>query len=144
MSAPPPPIEWVEGPRLWWVYRLLLPFGGLGIAVGLEAYYLSISWHFLACMCGASPGVFPGFQVVILAVISLGLGSQAIYYLVPSTRRIGIAPTGLLVDVGLRRFDYGWGQVCKVTRTRLSVVPGGSYRLSVQQGERLARLYALP
>ncbi|MGI0129579.1 MAG: hypothetical protein ACREEC_05445, partial [Thermoplasmata archaeon] len=79
-------------------------------------------------------------------------------YGLPSLRRIGISPLGIVTDVGVVRTTYPWNELRAVTRTSVTQHSGNgtrtvtrtriqvghglrwqSYALTPSQGDRLAR-----
>lgn len=156
-SGPEPPTEWVSTEKRWWLPRIVVPVTVLAVLVPVCVWYLYHQWFqvgpplTLAQNLGLE-GVFGGGVAVELAVL----------YLFPSVRRIGISPTGLVVDAAFRKFRYTWpelhevtrtqvnrfrwNQVSSVTRTRISVGFGwsfNSFALSPNQGDRLAHFLNL-
>jgi len=152
----PPPIEWVPGPRFWWVYRYVAFLGviALGpVAVALIAQGFNLG----------SP--LAGWLSVVWGIVLAAGALLASAYLrtVPSTRRIGLSPWGLTIDNGWSRtvfgwselslveraqvHRYGWGATAGETRTRIRVgsgVPRMNLLLTAQQGDRLAHFLEIP
>jgi hypothetical protein len=148
-------VEWVIGPQGWWI-----PWFGPGLValppVAVLLAYILRDW-------GRN---FPiAFSYYLLAVAIL-LGSICVQFALrwwfPSVRRLGIAPWGLVVDVGLRRIRYPWHRLHKVVRTRATTNLRGrlttDFRtrtvlgpdvlrtfltLSATQGDRLAQVLQL-
>ena len=148
-----PPIEWVPGGRHWWVARVLIPGAVIVLLILFLVGELGYSLFWPA-------GSFPFTLVVSFA----GLAVEFFFlFAIPSVRRIGISPTSLIVDVGVRKLRYPWNevnqitrtrvdrfrwnQVSSVSRTRISVGAGAWvnwFSLSPEQGDRLARFLRIP
>jgi hypothetical protein len=150
----PPPVEWVPGPRLWWLPRLL------PLAVGL-AIYLTVAGDVL--LFGVPfPSSTYGFEWVFLPVVLLVPVLFVVLWQflarVPSVRNLGIAPWGLTLDFGITTETHSWSEVYSLVRTvethyqgREAVVARGmrlrlsghwmapEISLSPQQADRVAR-----
>jgi hypothetical protein len=152
-APPPPPVEWVRSESRWWLARFVFPalLGSLVLSAYFVVFYVNPSWSVFG-------------PVVMLPIVVGCLTSQyTIMHRLPSVRRIGISPTGIVVDVGLVKQSYSWAelrdvtrthvnelrgsQLVRVDRTRLSVGHGlmrQGYGLSPRQGERLAQFLRIP
>lgn len=142
-AAPTPQFEWVPGPRNWWVLRGVGPAicAGTGVvALGLSVWMDSQA---LSCGCNFHPAAMIPLQVTALVSIALLLLLIGLNYALPSVRRIGIASTGLVIDLGLAKRAYSWAQVSSLTPKRITFLMGPSFRLSPSQADRLLRLYQL-
>ena len=157
-SGPEPPIEWVSAEKRWWLSRIVVPVTVVAVLVLVNLWLLYHVWFPLStpwtlAQMLSLEGVCGGGVAVELAVL----------YRFPSVRRIGISPTGLVVDVGFRELRYTWPELHEVTRirvnrfrssqvgslscTRISVGSGWSFScltLSPNQGDRLAHFLHLP
>jgi uncharacterized membrane protein len=100
---------------------------------------------------------------IVVMVAALGC-SLVLRWWLPSVRRLGIAPWGLVFDVGLAKIRYPWRQIYRVRRTRVAgrdgsrrstwvrtrVLAGSELgtknlvlTLSAPQGDRLAQVLGL-
>jgi len=147
-------VEWVDGPRYWWAVRWS-PGSVFAVAFGsLLAYIILFARRALLSLT-----VLAVFDGSFFAILGAGI---VLLYWVPSLRRMGISPDGLIMDVGRRQVGYHWNEVHPVVRTRAtgpgaqSTVPaietrvadGKGFRknyfvLSSEQGDRLARYLKL-
>ncbi len=141
--SPTPQFEWVPGPPTWWILRGVGP----GICAGTAAVAWSlatwIDYQSLSCSCNLHPAALVPLQLLGLAAFAAMIGLVALSYALPSIRRIGIASTGLVIDLGLAKRAYSWAQVSALTPERITFLLGPSLRLSPSQADRLLRLYRL-
>jgi hypothetical protein len=143
-----PPVEWVSGPRSWWLAR----FG-----VGIAASALLVI-DLLLVLRGGFTSLSPyAWLAVWLVFLPVYLAQWILLSRIPSVRRIGISPRGLTVDYGLAVHPYAWPDLVSLTRVnetryswtgpttvvrtriRLGGIWGTKLTLTPEQGDRLAR-----
>ena len=154
--AEDPRVEWVLGPRGWWV-----PVWGPLIAV-TPVVALSLVYFGQGLASNSPSAALYSLLPVLVLVVALGC-SLALRWWLPSVRRLGITPSGLIFDIGLQ-FRYPWAQIYRVSRTpvtrhvgdwrsagiRTRVQAESSLgtrilivTLSARQGDRLAQVLGL-
>ena len=156
MPADPGGVEWVEGSPRWWVYLWLpsLPLLAVGVAVLVDMVFAPPS-------LGSEPWFIVGAFVPVFVALLL---QWSVRYRYPTIRRIGLSREAIVLDLGLRRIAYPWGEVARVvqtnvrshsrygeeersTRTRIVLGKGilrADLALTTGQAERLQRFLQIP
>jgi len=145
-------VEWVPGNR-WWIARLVVPL----VVLGVFGVILFALWQPYPSASPINTIIFLAVDLLVIAVVFAWIS------IVPSVRRIGLSPAGLIVDNGASEITYAWSDVTQVTRTRInrftwsqvkstsrtsitlnSGLSNVTIALTLRQGERLANFLRIP
>ena len=129
----PPPVEWIPGPRTWWIPRLVP-----GFVVGpiLITVVLLLSRGAFDSRLGVYLGTWVAFCGILGGVLFLQLGFAGRF---PSVRALGLSPWTLTVDLGLGQRTFTWEELRTVTLVRDIYRTAGAIRTETRARLRLGR-----